>query len=219
MPTRPRKPQPNAGNVGLDSETAASLRKEMVRCLARHTSDATLADDLAQEAFVHLLRGLPRYRGAAAVTTWARRIALNVWRDYLRRTAARPEGHVEVSVFALLDSLGPPVHSDRVEAAHDQHVTHECLLEATRQVPPGPRRVLLLHDFGDMPLAQVAAALGCSTATARVRLHRARRRLSEVCRAECACEPATDGTPVCEPKRPKRSSKARGAKPARARRT
>jgi DNA-directed RNA polymerase specialized sigma24 family protein len=45
----------------------------MVRWLARRTGNTDLADDLAQEAFVHLLRGLPRYRGAAALTTWARR--------------------------------------------------------------------------------------------------------------------------------------------------
>jgi len=216
MASSPSKPGPSAG---LDPETAAGLRKELVRWLARRAGNADLADDLAQEAFVHLLRGLPRYRGAAALTTWARRIALNVWRDHLRRAAARPEGHVEVSVSALLDALEPPLQPDRVEAAHDQQITHECLLAATRQVPPGPRRVLLLHDFGDMPLEQVAAALGCSTATARVRLHRARRRLREVCRADCACEPATDGTPVCAPKSPKRSSQARDAKPARARRT
>jgi RNA polymerase sigma-70 factor, ECF subfamily len=216
MSTRPRKPGPG---VGLDAGAAADLRKELVRWLGRRTGDAVLADDLAQEAFVHLLRGLPRYRGTAALTTWARRIAENVWRDHLRSTAARPEGHAAVSVSALLDALEPPVQPDRVEVAHDQRVTHECLLDATRQVPPGPRRVLLLHDFGDMPLEQIAAALGCSTATARVRLHRARRRLSEVCRAECACEPATDGTPVCAPKKPQRSSKARDAKPARARRS
>jgi RNA polymerase sigma-70 factor (ECF subfamily) len=101
-----------------------------------------------------------------------------------------------------------------VEVAHDQQVTHECLLDATRKVPPGPRRVLLLHDFGDMALEQIAAALGCSTATARVRLHRARRRLSEVCRADCAGESAADGTPVCTPKKPQRSSKERAEKPA-----
>jgi RNA polymerase sigma-70 factor, ECF subfamily len=216
MSTSPRKPGPS---TRLDPETAAALRKDVVRWLARRAGDAALADDLAQEAFVHLLRGLPRFRGAASLTTWARRIALNVWRDHLRRTATRPEGHVEVSVSALLDALEPPVQPDPVEAAHDHQVTHECLFAATRQVPPGPRRVLLLHDFGVMPLEEVAAALGCSTAAARVRLHRARRRLREVCRADCAYESATDGTRVCAPKGPKHSSKARGVKPARARRT
>lgn len=216
MSSSPSKREPSAG---LDPETAATLRKDLVRWLARRAGNADLADDLAQEAFVHLLRGLSRYRGAAALTTWARRIALNVWRDHLRRTAARPEGHAEISVSALLDALEPPVQPDRVEAVHDRQVTHECLLAATRQVPPGTRRVLLLHDFGDMPLEQVATALGCSTATARVRLHRARRRLRDVCRADCACEPATDGTPVCAPKRPKRPSTARSLKPARAGRT
>ena len=216
MASSPSKPGPN---VELDAATAAGLRKQLVRWLARRAGDADLADDLAQEAFVRLLRGLPRYRGAAALTTWARRIALNVWRDHLRRTVARPEGHAELSISALIDSLAPLVPPEGVEAAHDRRVTHECLLDATRRVPPGPRRVLLLHDFGDMPLEEVAAALGCSTATARVRLHRARRRLGEVCRADCACEQVTDGVPVCAPKSPNRWSKTRGAKPARARRT
>ena len=191
----------------------------MVRWLASRAGSPAVADDLAQEAFVHLLRGLPSYRGAAALTTWARRIALNVWRDHLRRATARPEGHVAGSVFALLDTLQPPLHADRVDIAHDQWVTHECLLDATRRLSRGPRRVLLLHDFGDMPLEEVATALGCSTATARVRLHRARKRLSEVCRADCACEAATDGTLVCAPKGSTRSSKARDAKSARERRT
>jgi RNA polymerase sigma factor (sigma-70 family) len=130
MSTSPRRPEPN----GLAPETAAGLRKEVVRCLVRYTGDAALADDLAQETFVRLLRGLPRYRGAAALTTWARRIALNVWRDHLRRTAARPAGHAEVCVSALLDTLEPPVQPDRVEAAHDQRITHECLLDAAREV-------------------------------------------------------------------------------------
>lgn len=124
-----------------------------------------------------------------------------------------------MSVSALIDTLKPPLPPNRAEAAHDQQITHECLLDATRRLPPEPRRVLLLHDFGDMPLEQVATALGCSTATARVRLHRARKRLREVCRADCACEPAADGALVCAPKSPKRSSNARDAKPARARRT
>jgi RNA polymerase sigma-70 factor (ECF subfamily) len=216
MSTSPRN---RGSSADLDPETAAGVRQELVHWLTRCTGDAALAEDLAQEAFVHLLRALPRYRGAAALRTWARRIALNAWRDHLRRTAVRPEGHTEVSVSALLDALDPHVQPDRVEVAHDQHVTHECLLDATRQVPPGPRRVLLLHDFGDMPLEQVAAALGCSTATARVRLHRARKRLSEVCRADCAYEPATDGAPVCTPKKPQRSSNVRGVKRHRTGRT
>jgi RNA polymerase sigma-70 factor (ECF subfamily) len=193
--------------VRLDAETAAGLRNAMVGWLRRRTSDAALAEDLAQEAFVHVLRGFSRYRGAAALRTWARRITQNVWRDHLRRTAVRPEGHLEPSVCALLDALDP--RHEAAPAAYDRRLTHECLLAATRHVPPGPRRVLLLHDFGDMPLEDVAAALDCSTATARVRLHRARKRLGEVCRADCACEVAPDGVSICAPKRPRRAATTR----------
>lgn len=84
MPSRPSKPGPSPR---LDAEVAASLRKELIRWLARYTSDAALADDLAQETFVHLLHGLPRYRGAAALTTWARRIAVNAGRPVPKATS------------------------------------------------------------------------------------------------------------------------------------
>lgn len=182
----------------LDAQAAARLRAVLVRCLVRRTHDSALAEDLAQEALVHVLRGLPRYRGAATLDTWARRIGLNVWRDHLRRTAARP---AELSVPALLDALGP-FAAPGPEDAHDRRVTHDCLLEAAREIPLAARRVLL-DDFGEMSLERVAAALGCSVGTAKVRLHRARRRLAEVCRANCACEPGTGGTPLCTPKRRK----------------
>jgi RNA polymerase sigma-70 factor (ECF subfamily) len=200
------QPKPETTSSRLDSETAESVRKDLVRLLVRRTGDTELAADLAQEALVHLVQGLPRYRGAAALRSWARRIALNVWRDYLRRTAVRPEGHLTVSVSALLDALDPnSQEAGAAENAQDQRATHACLLEATRRLPLDSRRVLLLHDFGEMPLEQIAAVLDCSMGTARVRLHRARKRLAELCRADCTCEPGADGAPVCAPKEPSRT--------------
>ncbi len=187
-----REPSPTPG---LDDEAAAHLRRDLVRFLGRRVADAALAEDLAQEALIHVLRGLPGHRGTAALGTWARRIALNVWRDHLRRAAARPASS---SVLALLDALGPGAPPGP-EAVHDRRATHDCLLEATRRLPLAARRVLLLHDFGEMPLAEAATALGCSPGAAKVRLHRARRLLAALCRADCACERGMDG-PLCTPK-------------------
>jgi hypothetical protein len=51
-----------------------------------------------------------------------------------------------------------------------------------------------------MPLDEVAKALDCSVGAAKVRLHRARRQLAEICRAECECDTGLEGTLLCSPK-------------------
>jgi RNA polymerase sigma-70 factor (ECF subfamily) len=152
----------------LDGQAAERLRADLVGFLARRTGDPVLAQDLAQETLVHVLRGLPRFRGAAALRTWARRIALNVWRDHLRDRAANPAVRAsqgdQFSVAALLDSLGPAAPMPRAEDVHDRRATHGCLLDAVRKLPVAARRLILLHDFGEMPLEQAAAVLGWSVA-------------------------------------------------------
>jgi RNA polymerase sigma-70 factor (ECF subfamily) len=183
----------------IERDVAERLRTDLLRFFVRRAGDDRLAEDLAQEALLHVVRGLPRYRGAATLGTWARRIALNVWRDHVRHRKGE-RGRVDVSVDALLDALEPALPAPTPEAAHDRRTTRACLIEATRALPLAARRMLLLHDFGEMPLEQAAAALGCSPATAKVRLHRARRRLGEHCRSDCVCEPGSDGTSSCTPK-------------------
>jgi RNA polymerase sigma-70 factor (ECF subfamily) len=200
-----KHPNPPESAVVLDGKAAERLRADLVAFLARRTGDPVLAQDLAQETLVHVLRGLPRFRGAAALRTWARRIALNVWRDHLRDRTASPVERAtqgdQFSVDALLDSLGPTAPALRAEDVHDRRATHDCLLDAVRKLPLAARRLILLHDFGEMPLEQAAAVLGCSVGTAKVRLHRARRRLAETCRAVCVSEVGLDGTTLCTPKR------------------
>jgi RNA polymerase sigma-70 factor (ECF subfamily) len=189
----------------LNPEAIERLRNDFVRFLTRRSGgDAALAEDLAQESLVHVLRALPQFRGGATLRTWARRIAVNVWRDHVRRQAASPVERAAAgdafSVSAILDALTPAKTASDPELTADQKATHNCLLDAVRQLPLDRRRVVLLHDFAEMPLDEVAKALDCSVGAAKVRLHRARRQLAEICRAECECDTGLEGTLLCSPK-------------------
>ncbi len=190
--------------VQLDAHTAEGLRGYLLRFLAQRSGDPALAEDLAQEALVHILRGLPGFRGAAGLRTWARRIALNVWYDHLRRRAAKPTECAskggELSVEVPLDRLVPAPRSSLLDDAYDRRTTQDCLLDAVRQLSLAERGIILLCDFGDIPLKEAAGTLGCSVGAAKTRLHRARRHLTEVCRGECVDEDGPDGDTFCTPK-------------------
>jgi RNA polymerase sigma-70 factor (ECF subfamily) len=53
-------------------------------------------------------------------------------------------------------------------------------------LPPDYRAAILLHDLGGLSARETAAACGCSEATAKVRIHRARAKLKEALQRECA---------------------------------
>lgn len=176
-----------------DDETLRLTRADLIRFLRRKTGDAALSEDLAQEALARIIRAAGTFRGEANPRSWTRQIAVNVWRDHLRSRGT--EGG-RFSVIDLLDSA-PDAEPEDVMA---RAATHECLLDATRQLPLDRRRAILLHDFGEMPLEEVAAALHCSPGAAKVRLHRARRQLAALCRSQCACEHGAEGDLLCAPK-------------------
>jgi RNA polymerase sigma-70 factor (ECF subfamily) len=188
----------------LDGATSERLRAELLAYLTRRAGDRTLAEDLVQEAMVRVVRGRPGSRGVADLGAWARRVGLNVWRDHLRHRAASPAERAAAgdafSVGALLDSIGPAAPAPMPEEAYDRRVTHDCLIAAARRLPLAEREIVLLHDLGAVPLEQAARSLGCSVGTAKVRLHRGRRRLVALCRADCSSEAGIDGTTLCTPR-------------------
>jgi len=192
----------------LDPETAERLRADVEAYLARRSGDASLAQDLAQEALLRLVRGLPGFRGEASLRTWARRIATNVWQDHLRRRGGSAP-QAPYSVHEQLDAMGASP-SDETERTHNQRAIRECLDKAAERLSEEARLAVWLCDLEGLPLAEVAAELGCSTGAAKVRLHRARRRLGEICREDCESEFGSDGEVACTPKdaaaRPSRTS-------------
>jgi RNA polymerase sigma-70 factor (ECF subfamily) len=185
----------------MDDERAQLLRRELLAHLTHRASDPILVEDLTQETLAKVLAGLPKFRGQSELRTWARRIADNVWRDHLRHRRASPvqsakQGDENFSVVSVLDSLDP----SSSEIRYDQQATRECLLRAVKQLPVGERSVVLLHEFGDLPLQDVATILDCSLDAAKQRLRRGRRRLARICQAECTRDTADDGTALCSPK-------------------
>jgi RNA polymerase sigma-70 factor (ECF subfamily) len=140
----------------------------------RLTGDDEDARDVTQEAYLRAYRGLRRFRGDAQFTTWLYRITANCASTHLGRR--RRHRHEELDDDLPVDDLRPA--ADPVGRA-EHGALRERVAEALRDLPPRLRAVVVLRDIYDLPHEAIAAELGISESAAKVRLHRARRKLRD----------------------------------------
>src|SRR6266545_4805340 len=88
---------------------------------------------------------------------------------------------------------------DTYARALDRSEMSQCVQSYLETLPDDYRVAVLLHDVYGLSNPEIAQLLGCSVATAKIRLHRARRRLREVLDAACAFDIDERGVLVCEP--------------------
>ncbi|SRR5581483_7656278 len=140
----------------------------------RLTGDEEDARDVVQESYLRAYRGLKRFRGDAQFTTWLYRITANCASTHLgRRNKHR---HEELTDDAEL--VDHRLDADPAGRS-DARATRERLTDALRDLPPRLRAVVVLRDVYDLPHEAIAAELGISESAAKVRLHRARKKLRE----------------------------------------
>lgn len=141
----------------------------------RLTGNEEDASDVVQDAYLRAYRGLKRFRGDAAFTTWMYRITANCAATHLSKR--RKNRHEELTEDLGGDDLRPA--ADPVAHA-ESGMERDRLQRALLELPPRLRAVVVLRDVYDLPHDAIAAELGISVSAAKVRLHRARRRLREV---------------------------------------
>lgn len=80
-----------AGDTGSRDRLLEETYTRLYRYLARLAGDRAMAEDLAQETMVRVLRSMGTLREPDRFLPWVLRIGLNLWRDAIRRRPIRPE--------------------------------------------------------------------------------------------------------------------------------
>lgn len=124
--------------------------------------------DATQEAMIAIARGVGRFDGRAAFTTWIYRIATNAALDELRRRARRPQPMETLPEPAM---AATPL-DDRVGARLD-------IDAALALVPDDFRVAVVLRDLCDLDYAEIAAVLDVPAGTVRSRIARGRAALAQ----------------------------------------
>lgn len=175
MPVAGGKPETSENPVDRAARGDVDAFEELYRensgrvyllCL-RMCGDPSLAEELAQEAFIRAWQKLSSFRGDSAFSTWLHRVTVNVVLGDRRSTARRearikPAGDdVPVDLSASVPSPGQALDLERSIAA----------------LPDGARAVFVLHDVEGYRHKEIARLIGVAEGTSKAQLHRARKLL------------------------------------------
>jgi len=130
----------------------------------RVVADPEDALDATQEAMIAIARGIDRFDGRAAFTTWSYRVATNAALDELRRRRRRP-------VPAHPDGPDPVAPGP---ATDDRAATRLDVDAALRELPEEFRVAVVLRDLCDLDYAEIADVLEIPPGTVRSRISRGR---------------------------------------------
>jgi RNA polymerase sigma factor (sigma-70 family) len=180
--------------IGSDPDALEAFYREhaeaVQRFVARRIADPGRAADLTADVFVAAIESAHRYRpGAGSPGAWLFGIARHAVSAEYRR-ARRERGAPAISGRGLLDDGDMADIVARIDAAAGAR----ALYAALAHLPEPERAVLELVAVDELPVSKAADALGIRAVTARVRLHRARRRMQQQLGAEPTTRPA-EATP------------------------
>ena len=164
--------------IGVDPELFEVFYREQVeglqRFVARRVGDPERAADLTAEVFLAAIDSAHRYRSPRGTPrAWLYGIACVVVANDGRRRGRERAREERFRGSALLDEDDVA----RLDARIDAAAQSRRLYEAMGRLPEAERTVLELVAIDELTVAEAAAASGVRPVTARVRLHRARRKL------------------------------------------
>jgi RNA polymerase sigma-70 factor (ECF subfamily) len=150
------------------------LHKNIVYGLVhRLVADRSRVDDLAQEVFLRVHRGLPYFRGEARLSTWIYRIVQNVC------AAARSNRAPDVSLDQE-DCAGRRLDPGASDAAFGDLELRDRLEKAFAQLPEPQRLLVAAHYLDGVQYEALAESLNMPLGTVKTHLYRAKRRLREL---------------------------------------
>ena len=159
------------GDEGAFQELVDEYKNLVYALIARTVQDRTRAEDLAQDVFLRIHRGLPYFRGEARLSTWIYRIVANVC------VQDRAHDAIPGSVVSLDDAnarIRTPSAADRQFGDLE---LKDRLEKAIAQLPPQQRLLVAAHYLKGVQYEDLAEALKLPLGTVKTQLYRAKQQL------------------------------------------
>lgn len=156
------------GNAGAFETLYARHRGRLYRFVLRSVKSRPVGEELFQEIWLRVIEARGRYSPQARFTTWLYTIAHNHLVDHWRKRG--------LTLVALEGDEAPGASPDPADQAQARQ-SLERFAAALQALPPLQREAFLLHEEGELSVAEIAAATGTNEEAAKSRLRYAMAKL------------------------------------------
>jgi len=164
-----------AGDDRAFGELVDAYKNLVYGLVHRLVGEPSQADDLAQDVFLRIHRGLPYFRGDARLSTWIYRIVQNVCFEARAKRAATAS-----LVTSAYQRDGRAIDPGGPDAAFSDLELRDRLEKAIAQLPDQYRMLIAAHYLEGVQYEALAEALDIPLGTVKTHMYRAKRRLREL---------------------------------------
>lgn len=132
-------------------------------------------EDIEQEVYIKAWRNLSKYRETGKLKSWLAAIAVNVCKDYFKSSGYRQQ-QCEITADDVLQNRAIAGNQERIV---DTKARQKLILKAVDNLPAKMRKVVILFEFEEFTIDEIAKKLGEPEGTIKSRLYNARKILAE----------------------------------------
>jgi RNA polymerase sigma-70 factor (ECF subfamily) len=179
----------NRGDEAIFAALVDAWSPGLMRMARMYVRDRQVAEEVVQDTWIAVLRGIDRFEGRSSLKTWVYRIVMNTAKTRAQRearsipfsaAAGADEPSVDPDRFLGPDQRWPggwalgPTEWPTPEEELLSGETREVIMRAIDELPEAQKTVITMRDVEGIPADEVASALEISEGNQRVLLHRAR---------------------------------------------
>lgn len=158
------------GDIQAFEEVFRDTNKGIYNFLLNLSSDRELSADLTQETFIRAFRSIKSLKNKDALISWIHRIALNLYRDEMKKSKPQIESMDK-------DDMEITDYSNDPEKITTESELQNIVKDAIQSLPEIHRAVVTMHHIEGMDIENIAKVLKTSNGTIMSRLARARESL------------------------------------------
>ena len=147
------------------NELVERCHRRVFNTAYKYFSDAELAEEMTQQAFVTLQEKLPQLRDPATFRTWLYRIVTNQCHEYVRKRKTR---RTYENQFGFMQSTSAPLTPAKL---YEQDERARLVHAALQQLPDNQREVIILKEYEGLKFREIAELLNESENTVKSRMY------------------------------------------------
>ncbi len=148
--------------------------KGLIRSVIRRVT-GSYNEDIEQEVYIKTWRNVQNYQDQGKFKQWLCALTANVCCDYFRSKFQREQSS-QIGDDEILENVATSYSQEEVL---DAKMRQKVILKAVDELPSKMKKVIVLHEFEDLTLEQIADRTGVPLGTVKSRLFNARKILSQ----------------------------------------